>query len=72
MTIHKPGPNDSSDNKERLKKTINNMEAAEEALEFAEGKERTSIKEKNARRKESIEDLQSEIKAEDESRIRGY
>lgn len=72
MTIHKPGPNDSADNKERLKKTISNMEAAEEALELAEGKERASIKEKNARRHESIEDLQSEIKAEDESRIRGY
>ena len=43
MTIHKPGPNDSADNKERLKKTISNMEAAEEALEFAEGKERASI-----------------------------
>ena len=30
-------PNDSDDNVNRLKKTISNMEAAEAAMEFAEG-----------------------------------
>ena len=38
------------------------MEAAEAAMEFAEGKELASIKEKNERRKESIEGLRSENK----------
>lgn len=72
MSIHKPGPNDSASNKKRLKKTINNMEAAEEAMEFAEGKELASIKEKNARREENIEGLRAEILAEAKSRINGY
>lgn len=67
-----PIPNDSEDNEERLKKTINNMEAAEEALNLADGKERELIKEKNARRKESIEGLRNEIIEEDKSRINGY
>lgn len=65
-------PNDSDDNVNRLKKTISNMEAAEAAMEFAEGKELAAIKEKNERRKESIEGLQTEIRAEEESRINGY
>jgi len=65
-------PNDSDNNVNRLKKTISNMEAAEAAMEFAEGKELAAIKEKNERRKESIEGLQTEISAEEESRINGY
>ena len=65
-------PNDSDDNVNRLKKTISNMEAAEAAMEFAEGKELASIKEKNERRKENIEGLRSEISAEEKSRINGY
>ncbi|WP_019416262.1 hypothetical protein [Paenisporosarcina sp. TG20] len=67
-----PRPNDSADNEERLKKTINNMEAAEEAMHFADGKELASIQEKNDRRKDSIKDLRSEIIEEDKSRINGY
>lgn len=65
-------PNDLANNRERLKKTINNMEAAEEAMKFAEGKELTAIKEKNERRKDSIDVLQREVKAEDKSKINGY
>ena len=64
--------NDSADNEERLKKTISNMEAAEAAMDFAEGKELASIKKKNERRKESIEDLQTEIIQQDKSKINGY
>ena len=64
--------NDSADNEERLKKTISNMEAAEAAMEFAEGKELATIKKKNERRKESIEDLQTEIIQQDKSKINGY
>ena len=67
-----PRPNDLADNEERLKKTISNMEAAEAAMEFAEGKEFDAIKEKNARREESIEDLKNEIIEEDKSKINGY
>lgn len=67
-----PQPNDSADNEERLKNTIGNMEAAEEAMALADGKELESIKKANARRKESIEGMQSEIKAQNESRINGY
>ncbi len=65
-------PNDSDDNVNRLKKTISNMEAAEAAMEFAEGTERATIKEKNERRKESIKELEDEISAENKSRISGY
>lgn len=72
MAKNYPKPNDPADNKERLNKTISNMEAAEEAMEFAEGKERAKIKEKNERRAESIEDLKNEIQEEDKSRINGY
>jgi small acid-soluble spore protein (thioredoxin-like protein) len=67
-----PIPNDSEDNEERLKKTINNMEAAEEAFNLADGKERELIKKSNERRKESIEGLRNEIIEEDKSRINGY
>jgi small acid-soluble spore protein (thioredoxin-like protein) len=48
------------------------MEAAEDAMNFAEGKELKSIKEKNARRKVSIEALEDELEAENKSRINGY
>ncbi|MCZ2258098.1 small, acid-soluble spore protein tlp [Sporosarcina sp. G11-34] len=67
-----PKPNDSADNEVRLKKTISNMEAAEEAMKFAEGKELDAIKEKNARREDSIDSLRKEIIEEDKSRINGY
>lgn len=65
-------PNDLADNKERLRKTIQNMKAAEMAMEFAEGKELASIKEKNERREDSIEVLQREIRAAAKSKINGY
>ncbi|WP_318617177.1 small, acid-soluble spore protein tlp [Sporosarcina sp. YIM B06819] len=67
-----PKPNDSADNEERLKKTISNFEAAEAAMEFAEGKELAAIQEKNSRRKEGIKNLKEEIIEEDKSRINGY
>jgi len=72
MANNKPKPNDSADNETILKKTISNMEAAEEAMQYAEGKELLSIKEKNARREGSIEDLQDEISAQNKSKINGY
>jgi small acid-soluble spore protein (thioredoxin-like protein) len=54
MTRNNPRPNDPADYEERVNKTIGNMEAAEEAMKFAEGKELEAIKKKNARREESI------------------
>ena len=72
MAKNYPKPNDPADNKKRLNKTIGNMEAAEEAMKFAEGKEFEKIKENNDRRKESMEDLKNEIHEEDQSRINGY
>jgi small acid-soluble spore protein (thioredoxin-like protein) len=67
-----PQPNDSANNEERLENTIDNMEAAEEALNLADGKERELIKKANARRKESIEGMKNEIIEQDKSRINGY
>ncbi|WP_040759309.1 small, acid-soluble spore protein tlp [Sporosarcina newyorkensis] len=72
MAKNFPKPNDPADNKERLNKTISNMEAAEDAMKFAEGDEFAKIKKKNERREESIKDLKSEIHEEDKSRINGY
>lgn len=68
----RPLPNDSADNSERLEKTIDNMEKAEIAMEFADGKERAAIKEKNERREEAIDGLRKEILEEAKSRINGY
>ncbi|PIC97485.1 small, acid-soluble spore protein tlp [Sporosarcina sp. P26b] len=67
-----PKPNDPADNKKRLNKTISNMEAAEDAMKFAEGEEFQQIQKKNERRAESIEALKEEITEEDKSRINGY
>ena len=72
MANNYPKPNDPADNKKRLNKTISNMEAAEDAMKFAEGKELKQIQKKNERRAESIEDLKEEIREEDKSRINGY
>ena len=43
------------------------MEAAEEAMKSAEGKELASIKEKNARRENNIRGLQNENNEENNS-----
>ena len=72
MSKISPLPNDSADNEERLKKTIGNMEAAEEAMAFADGKELAAIEKKNERRKDAIQGLKSEIIEEDKSKINGY
>lgn len=51
-------PNDSGDDANQLRKTNSNMETA---MEFTEGTERASIKEKKEQRKESTEGLEEEI-----------
>lgn len=76
MTHKTPKPDDRSDNVEKLQdmvqNTIGNIEAAEETMVFAEGKERAAIKAKNERRKESIASMRSEIQDEASARKNGY
>ncbi|TDL31789.1 small acid-soluble spore protein Tlp [Jeotgalibacillus sp. S-D1] len=72
MTQHNaPKPDDRSDNAEKLKSmmqnTKENMEAAEETMMFADGKDKEAIKAKNNRRKDSMESMRSEIKDEESS-----
>ena len=66
---NKPKPDDRSDNAEKLQSmihdTIENIEAAEESLQFTESEtQHQLIEEKNQRRRESIESYRSEIKDE--------
>jgi small acid-soluble spore protein (thioredoxin-like protein) len=72
MAQNRPNPDDRSDNVEKLQEmivnTIENMEEAEEALEFANGDEREQIEAKNERRRESIDAMRLEVK--DEARAR--
>lgn len=68
MAHNRPKPDDRSDNVEKLQKmvhnTIENMEAAEESMQFAEGEHKAQIERKNERRRESIEGMREEIKDE--------
>jgi len=66
------GPNDRSNNEERLKKTIQHMEAAEEVMEYAPKKDLVGIKKNNEQRAKSIKELEKEIQAEEKSGIKGY
>lgn len=69
---NKPNPDDRSDNAKKLKKmvknTIENMEAAEETMEHTIGKNQEDIREKNERRKESIDGFRKEILDEAKNR----
>lgn len=72
MAYQRPNPDDRSDNVEKLQEmvhnTIENMEEAEETMEFSGEKDRADIEAKNERRRESLDALRSEIK--DEVRFR--
>jgi small acid-soluble spore protein (thioredoxin-like protein) len=66
---NKPKPDDRSDNVEKLQSmiqhTIQNMEEAEESLEFAnDDTHRAQIEAKNERRRESIDAMRAEVKDE--------
>lgn len=69
---NRSNPDDRSDNAKKLKKimknTIENIEAAEETLEHTPGNNREAIREKNERRKESIDGFRREILDEAENR----
>ncbi|MED0659976.1 small acid-soluble spore protein Tlp [Bacillus smithii] len=69
MTNHRPNPDDRSDNVEKLQNmihhTIENMERAEESMAYTDSEEQLKkIKEKNERRRQSIEGFRNEIKDE--------
>ncbi|MBL4950681.1 small acid-soluble spore protein Tlp [Neobacillus sp. YIM B02564] len=66
---NKPKPDDRSDNVEKLQSmihhTIENMEAAEESLEFTDSEaQRQQIAKKNERRRQAIDSFRSEVKDE--------
>ncbi|ADM37900.1 small acid-soluble spore protein Tlp [Bacillus spizizenii] len=71
-----PNPDDRSDNVEKLQdmvqNTIENIEEAEESMEFASGEDKQRIKEKNERREQSIEAFRNEIQDESAARQNGY
>ncbi|MGM0750849.1 MAG: small acid-soluble spore protein Tlp [Bacillota bacterium] len=69
MAWDKPNPDDRSDNVEKLQgmvqHTIENMEKAEESMAFTDSEEQLqSIKDKNERRRESLQAFRNEIKDE--------
>lgn len=68
MANQKSKPDDRSDNVEKLQSmivhTIENMDEAEGAMEFASDTERAQIEAKNERRRESIDAMRSEVKDE--------
>ncbi|MFC4183996.1 small acid-soluble spore protein Tlp [Saccharococcus thermophilus] len=73
---HRPNPDDRSDNVEKLQdmvqNTIENIEEAEETMQFASPEEREKIREKNKRREEAIAAMRAEIKDEAAARENGY
>ncbi|WP_313800328.1 small acid-soluble spore protein Tlp [Cytobacillus sp.] len=73
---NKPKPDDRSDNVEKLQtmveNTIENINEAEETLEFSNAEDRARIEAKNERRKESIDTMRSEIQDESQARQNGY
>ncbi|WP_342599848.1 small acid-soluble spore protein Tlp [Psychrobacillus sp. FSL H8-0483] len=75
MTKNNSKPDDRSDNVEKLqdmvKNTIGNMEAAEETMICTDGNEREAIRQKNERRKESLEGFRKEILDEAAARKKG-
>jgi len=67
MTKHnKPNPDDRSDNVEKLQSmvqnTIENIEEAQDSMQFANQEERERIEAKNHRREESINAMRNELK----------
>lgn len=66
---NQPKPDDRSDNVEKLQamihNTIENMEEAEESMQFTDSEEQLQqIEAKNERRRESLEALRSEVRDE--------
>lgn len=68
---NKPKPDDRSDNVEKMQDmiqdTLENMEEAEETMEFSDEIGKEQILAKNKRRKEAIEGFREEIKDESQN-----
>lgn len=75
MSDKKPNPDNRSNNVERLHDMIENTERklqeAEISAEFEPPEKRTWIKEKNERRRQSIEAMKEEMKDEMDARKKG-
>lgn len=73
---NRPNPDDRSDNVEKLQSmvqnTIENIEEAQDSMQFANAEERERIEAKNLRREESINAMRNEIKDEAQARENGY
>ncbi|WP_174613433.1 small acid-soluble spore protein Tlp [Virgibacillus ihumii] len=65
---YEPKPDDRSDNAEKIENmihdTLENMDEAEETMEFSSGQEKEQIKAKNKRRQESVKGMRQEMKDE--------
>lgn len=70
-----PKPDDRSNNVERIRDIVRNTEEnlheAEISMEFADPMQSEMMKEKNERRRQSIEELKEEMKDEIAARKRG-
>ncbi|AGK53885.1 small acid-soluble spore protein Tlp [Bacillus sp. 1NLA3E] len=68
MANQRPKPDDRSDNVEKLQEmivnTIENMDEAEETLEFASPEAKAQVEAKNERRRASIDAMRAEVKDE--------
>ena len=68
MDKRKPNPDDRSDNVDKLQEmihdTLENIDEAEDSMEWATNHEQQDIQAKNKRRKEAIEGFRNEIKDE--------
>ncbi|GIN96153.1 small, acid-soluble spore protein Tlp [Siminovitchia terrae] len=73
---NKPKPDDRSDNVEKLQKmvhnTIENIEKAEETMQFADGEQKSQIEQKNQKRRESIQGMRKEIQDESAAQQNKY
>ncbi len=68
MNNKKDKPDDRSDNAEKLQEmihdTLDNIDEAEDRMEWASNHEQKNIKAKNKRRQEAVEGFREEIKDE--------
>ncbi|RST73012.1 small acid-soluble spore protein Tlp [Siminovitchia acidinfaciens] len=76
MANNRPKPDDRSDNVEKLQEmvhnTIENMEKAEETMQFSNEEQKAQIEQKNERRRESIQGMREEIEDEAASQNNNY
>ncbi|MEK3886488.1 small acid-soluble spore protein Tlp [Bacillus sp. FSL K6-3431] len=76
MDYNKAKPDDRSDNAEKLEQmvqnTYENIEKAEETIQFSDGENIQKIKDKNEKRRASIEGMKAEIQDETNAQNNKY